>query len=478
MKLSFMNNKAFLNLSPTRMRRPVFALTPYLLLILLFPALIGCGSEESERPNILLITIDTTRADRLGCYGYSRNTSPNLDQLAKDSLLFREAYSTSSWTLPTHASLFTGKFPSSHGARYDPEGPLRLLNAIDGPKGWGRYRARGLSPQENTLANILRSHGYRTGAVVGGPWMKKVFGLDLGFDDYDDDNILTVSGRLADDITNQAIEWIGRKEGSFFLFLNYYDPHSPFSPPEEFRSAFLDEPLTRKNLGTPSVKNALYDAEILYTDQEFGRLIDHLKDIGKYDQTLIVVTSDHGELLGENGRFGHGATLTRQEIHIPFLLKKIDQKEAGMVVSNRVQQTDVLSILLPLAGLQIPPSAQGRTLAEVLDGDADYPIIAEVYPLELESKMGDFRVLLQGDYKFTWNSLGTRMLHSLSQDPQEMVNLKKDDPERTASMEEELEKILAGLPVPLPAGPAGVVDDQTSESLKQLGYMEDAKKNE
>ena len=142
-----------------------------MLLAVTMLAAAGCSDsiDRQSHPNILLITLDTTRADRLGCYGYDLDTSPALDSLADESVVYARAVSTSSWTLPAHASLFTAKFPTSHGALYDPEGPLLLTSAIDGPKSWDRYRARGLSPDETTLARLLADHGYRTGAIVGGP---------------------------------------------------------------------------------------------------------------------------------------------------------------------------------------------------------------------------------------------------------------------------------------------------------------------
>ena len=148
-----------------------------------FPFMVSCRkSPRHERPNILLITLDTTRADRLSCYGYERDTSLWLDTLAKESVMYTKAIAPSSWTLPSHASLFTGKFTSSHGARYDPNGPLMLTDAIKGPSTWNQYRARSISTNERTLAEILKGVGYTTGAVVGSPWLKRIFGISKGFD--------------------------------------------------------------------------------------------------------------------------------------------------------------------------------------------------------------------------------------------------------------------------------------------------------
>ena len=155
----------------------------WLTVFVLALAASGCEALFGGRPNVVLITLDTTRADHLGCYGYERATSPNLDRLAEASIVYTHMIATSSWTLPAHATLFTGKFTSSHGARYDPEGPLVLSDAIEGP--WSIYRARGLGEEGRTLAQVLQEAGYATGAVVGGPWMKRVFGLDRGFDFYE-----------------------------------------------------------------------------------------------------------------------------------------------------------------------------------------------------------------------------------------------------------------------------------------------------
>lgn len=202
--------------------------------------LLGGCARRSRRPPVILITLDTTRADHLSCYGYDRHTSPNLDWLADESVLYERAVAPSSWTLPSHAALFTGRFTACHGSRYDPEGPLRLDRAIEAPDSWEVFRARGLSPEVPTLAQLLRQAGYATGAAVAGPWLKRIFGLNKGFDYYDDSSISSVSGRLAPEVTRSAVRWIdGRGQEPFFLFLNYYDPHRPYTPPERFAWTFV-----------------------------------------------------------------------------------------------------------------------------------------------------------------------------------------------------------------------------------------------
>jgi arylsulfatase A-like enzyme len=420
-----------------------------------------------ERPPVLLITLDTTRADRLGCYGYARATSPSLDRLSADSVLYSRAIATSSWTLPSHASMFTGKFTSSHGARYDAEGPLRLGDAISGP--WNQYRARGLSPEERTLAAILKEAGYATGAVVGGPWMKKVFGLAAGFDHYDDERIGDVNGRLASEITPAALTWVeSQRSQPFFLFLNYFDPHGPYAPPEPFASAFL--PTGRRAVGEetpgPEEIQASYDAEILYMDHHLGKLLERFKALDLYDSTLIVATADHGELLGEHGRMGHGESLSEPELHVPFLVKYPAGEKAPGRSDAPVQTLDVFALILERLGLPRPPEAQAGVPPAV-----GHPLVAEVETLPFASPDGDWRALYDKHHKFLWNSKGNHQLFDLEVDPGEEVNLVARAPERAKKMDELLNRYLASLPRPGAAGPPAALDEETLRTLKSLGYV-------
>ncbi len=343
----------------TRRRRSQGFGTSLLVSFLFFQ---GCQPRR-ERPNVLLITLDTTRADHMGCYGYQRPTTPVLDRLAAESVVYTHAISTSSWTLPAHASLFTGKFTTSHGARYDTEGPLRLTDGIDGPENWKDYRARGLSPSETTLAEILKEAGYVTGAVVGGPWMKKVFGLDKGFDHYDDAQIRTVNGRLAGEVTSAALEWVEKEsDHEFFLFLNYFDPHTPYSAPEPFTYQFFPDGEAPSNQ-EPSLEemNNLYDAEILYMDHHIGRLLEGLERLGLFEHTLFIVTADHGELLGEHGKMGHGTSLYQEEIHIPLLVRYPYGEIPPERRDDPVQLVDILPLGFRTGGLDRARRCAGRS---------------------------------------------------------------------------------------------------------------------
>ena len=408
----------------------------------------------TTRPNILLITLDTTRADRLGCYGYNRQTSPNLDRLAQESVLYTNAIAPSSWTLPSHTSLFTGKFTSSHGARYDPEGPLKLMSTIHGGED---YRVRGMSENEVTLAMILGSAGYSTAAVVGGPWMTKVFGLNKGFSFYDDADILSINGRIASQVTTSAANWLeSTRDDPFFLFLNYYDPHSPYTAPGKFYLAFLPK----------TDSNAKYDAEILYMDHHIGQLLDKLREWNLYDNTWIIITADHGELLGEHGKIAHGDYLYQEEIHIPLFMKYPLGEVSEQRTDVMVQLTDILPMICQRLDLPVPNNIQGAVPPQ-----SNHPIVAETYPLPITSLDGHWRTIFDGDYKFLWNSSGQHTLFNLKQDPSESTNIADKEPQQAKQMAHRLDQYLASLPQPGAAPASQVVDPETTRALKGLGYL-------
>ncbi len=416
--------------------------------LLLASAALGFAACRArlETPHVVLITLDTTRRDRLGFYGYSRKTSPRLDELAARSVVYDRAVAASSWTLPSHASIFTGKFPSSHGADYDPEGPLRLTQAIEGPSEWSEYRASGLSTSEETLALWLQGQGYETTAVVGGPWMKRVFGLDRGFEKYDDEGIGDVNGRLASEVTASALEIVEtRSDRPLFLFLNYFDPHGPYEAPAPFGGTFGPEPSDR------------YDEEILYMDHHIGRLLDGLTTRGIFDDSLILVTADHGELLGEHGKMGHGATLFEEEVRVPFLVKyPRDEMSPGRIASP-VHHIDVPSLVLERLGVR----AERR----------ERPLLTEVRPLAFVSSEGAWRALYVGHRKFLWNSLGNHALYDLEQDPREERDLASVDPGRLKEGLGLLDKVVSSLPPPGASGPPGNLDEETLKALRGLGYV-------
>lgn len=418
--------------------------------------------EERVRANVLLVTLDTTRADRLGAYGHSRPTSPNLDVLSSEAILYERAYSTSSWTLPAHVSLFTGKYPASHGARHDPEGPLVLADAVEAPRS---VRARGMSPQEPTLARILAGHGWATGAVVGGPWLIRVFGVGAGFGFYDDEGMQSRLGRRATEITDRAIGWLARTEEPFFLFLNYFDPHAPYTPPPRFARAFLPPGVSPDPTALRQAP-ALYDGEIRYTDDELGRLFRWLRERGLWERTLVVVTADHGELLGERGDWGHERWLWEPLVHVPLIVKPAGPGRPGRREAGPVSLVDVLPLVLRELGLPAPAGVQGEAPPA-----ARRELLAEVNPIGNESDTGEWRARWDGSFKFLTSTLGERHLYDLAVDPGEARNLVQRDAEGAEAQARALERAFASLPPPpADAGPVQV-DDRTRELLRELGYL-------
>jgi arylsulfatase A-like enzyme len=431
----------------------------------------GCGATgpAPPRPNVVLISLDTTRADHLGVYGYSRPTSPNLDRLARDSIVYTRAYATASWTLSSHASLFTGKFPTSHGAIHDADGPLKLTDAISGPPQWNARAVRPLAGDETTLAQILGEEGYRTGAVVAGPWMKKVFGLDRGFDVYDDAGITSIAGRRGDEVTAAALGFIEAESSQpFFLFLNYFDPHTPYLPPEDFARRFAASLGERPKSDDRWRKTRLYDAEIRYMDAQIGVFLDRLRELGVYAESLVIVTADHGELLGEHGEWGHVHHLLQEVLMIPLLVKP--PSAAGWTPGTSdapAQLVDVLPIVLHQLEIPLPEGIQGS-----LPALAAHPIVAEVYPHRNERWTGDWRALIEGTSKFLWSSRGDHQLFDLASDPSESNDRIEADPQRGEAMRARLLEYLASLPRPGPVSSPGTVDEPTREALKNLGYLE------
>ncbi len=466
-----MNRKQFLHSGLTR--RELLKYSIYGSLAAgIFPGfwLGGCGKKK--RPNIILITLDTTRADHLGCYGYHRQTSPNLDKLAAESVLYTKAVAPASWTLPSHTSLFTGKFTSSHGVQYDPDGPLQLTSPLRSLEELRGYRARGLAQNETTLAEKLKKAGYSTGAIVAGPWLNKIFGLDKGFDYYDDREIAPIKGRLASQVTNTALKWIQEKQGKeFFLFLNYFDPHAPYDPPEGFYCSFLSlskaNELLQGKKSTTEEDIALYDGEILYMDHYIAKLLEKLKTDNLYEETMIIVTADHGEMFGEHGSFGHGNYLFQEEIHVPLFIKYPGTDVPPARTDSPIQLNDLMAIIFDYLDIRMPKDVQAGIPPKI-----GHPLLAETYPLPILSQDGHWRAIFDEDFKFMWNSKGNHMLFDIKNDPQEQKNFAAVNPERKNKMLSDLNRYLAKLPEPGPATDGKELDENTKKALKSLGYVE------
>jgi arylsulfatase A-like enzyme len=447
---------------------------PLSIPLALLAALVALSCRPAEpvaRPNVLLVTLDTTRADHLGLYGYARPTSPHLDALAREGAWWERAYTTATWTLPAHASLFTGQYPRTHGAQYDEHGPFTLGDVIRGPADFRALRARGLAADAPTLATLLAAAGYRTGAVVAGPWMKRPFGLDAGFAHYDDTRIANVNGRPAREVTDAAIEWLdapGLEDARpFLLFLNYFDAHSPYYPQRACLEA-ISEPAERPAGETTDRTQLLllYAAEIRCVDAALGRLLEHLRATGRWDATWILVTADHGERIGEHGETGHGKSLWEVELRVPLVVKPPRGEGPRGAQRELVQISDLYPWILTRIGVDVPAANQGAF------PPAARPAIAEVDRPQLGPR-GRWRAIIDGDWKYLENDAGARHLFDLARDPAESDDRFAAEPERAAALASRLAALLAALPERRDAAPAATLDDDTRRALESLGYVEE-----
>jgi arylsulfatase A-like enzyme len=323
--------------------------------------------QDSQRPNILLITVDTLRADHLSCYGYHVRTSPNIDRLASEGARFERANTTIPLTGPAHISMFSGIYPHQHGARRNGVAPLEESRMV-------------------MLPEVLRRHGYRAAAFVSAwPLKGRLTHLDRWFDEYDEELPRSYqwfnSMRDASDVTPKVESWLERnKARRFFLWVHYFDPHAPYELRDEFRRL---EPSGAKPRFARRDSKYLsrvthYDSEVAYTDHYIGRLLSTLDRLGLRESTLVVLTSDHGESLGEHGYVGHGRQLYENIVGVPLIFRWPGKIPEAKVFSRRVSILDIAPTILDLASLPASPSRkrhfEGRTLAKPLAGDGRPPV--------------------------------------------------------------------------------------------------------
>jgi arylsulfatase A-like enzyme len=445
-------------------------------------ALAACTRDAP--PNVLLVTLDTTRADRLGPYGFDGGTTPSLDAFAREAVVFERAYAASSWTLPSHASLFTGLLPMQHGAQTAPDGQTHTLG----------YAVRPLADAFDTLAERLSGAGYRTAAVIGGPALKRELGLAQGFEFYEDDlggASGGYQGRRAADTADRAIARI-RAFGAlpWFVFVNFFDPHAPYRPPPPFDRGLSNrdsKALTRALLNRlvsdgpeatavePWERDAIadllshYDAEIAYMDHHLGRLLEEALAPGNAD-TLVVITSDHGESFGEHDYVSHGAHLYEDNVRVPLIVRHPGGRDAGTRVARPVSNRGLYGTILRAAGLPVP--------AGVPDLAAPVPIVTEVGPSDANVRMfGPFfdrrlHALYAPPYKLIESSRGALELYDLERDPGEARDLSTQHPALALELRSQLSRLRAEHPALYDPAARADLGPDTEEGLRALGYVE------
>ena len=331
--------------------------------------LFGCSLVESPRPKtVVLVVTDTLRADRLGVYGNTNPTTPYLDKIAKEGVYFNRAYAQSGWTLPSFVSLFTGFYPHEH-------------RVVRSPKNIETFGS--LPEERNTLAEQMSKAGYRTGAFLNNTFLAPQFGLQQGFMNYDYQGADNTNFRSAYETTELALSWLKQSEQDTFLVVHYMEPHMHLEPPKEVRGTFSEDsslpiPFMTKHAfeytNKPELLNSkivssvlnLYDEEILYTDKAIRRLVEGIKEQNRWDDTLFVFTSDHGEEFWDHGRFEHGHSLMGVLTRIPLIV-------SGYGVSQRgkqdvlVEHVDLFRGILEVSGAQIPSESRGESLFALLE---------------------------------------------------------------------------------------------------------------
>jgi arylsulfatase A-like enzyme len=456
-----------------------------LRVVLLTVCMLGCGEAATKPRHVVLISVDTLRADHLGAYGYDRPTSPSLDRVAGSGAQFLDASTTSPWTLPSHASLLTGLYPSHHGVK---DHVNRLSDSVP------------------TLASILVEHGYQTMAVINSHNLSRRYGLDRGFERFD--YVYEWSGERGQkrkivnrgaEITDRAIEWLKqRDERPFLLFLHYYDVHSDFAAQPEYKELFVRPFRGHINGKTRQLNDLrrreakiskravdhlldLYDAEIRQLDTTLQRLFDFIENAGLSDDVILIVTSDHGEEFMDHGSLLHGRTYYQEIMRVPLIFRGAGI-ERGVRIEDPVSLVDVVPTILGLLSLETmntdASAFDGIDLSPNMkpagaDGHAKKPsgedrlLFAEADHGNEEPDMK--RMVRQGRFKLLFNRVtGESRLHDLLDDPDERHDIGAREPERAARFEQELQTFIQSEAEPEEIEPP---DAEAVELLKELGYL-------
>lgn len=466
-------------------------------------------------PNVVLVVLDTVRARNVSSYGYGRPTSPEIERLAAEGALFLDATAPSTWSLPSHASLFTGRYPSSHGAH----GEHQYLDA--------RYP---------TLAQVLERRGYETFCITANPWISDGLGLTRGFA-WQDTSLREQGGagegfsfvhRLLDRLGLREVDkggdavaasfeaWTRERPANAgrpaFVFLNFIEAHFPYHllphaslfrftdrPYGELREISID--LVGQQFGgqgrpvdeAAAPARDMYDGGIAYSNQLLARVVEALRARGVIDQTVLVVLADHGEILGERGGFfGHGPTLYQEVVGVPLLVRYPPRIPAGVRVAQPVSTVGVFATILDLAEIEAPPTLQVGSLAPLARGEAQAgggPILSELHQsreIARDSPIPDpqmradrrYRLLREGSFKLVATSTGETFFYDLSADPGESRDLAAERPAEVSAMQERLAQVEAEIGLPAlgapidAAGDEPELDEATRERLRALGYAD------
>lgn len=399
--------------------------------------------------NVLLITIDTLRSDHLGCYGSREVSTPNIDALAAGGIRFADATAHVPLTLPSHTSIHTGNFPAFHGVHDN----------------GGFY----VSKSQITMAKLFKQSGFTTAAFVGAYVLDHIWGLNQGFETYYDNfdvkqgseknGGISLNGieRKADEVFASTTDWLDHHGNErFFLWTHFYDPHSPYEPPKEWADRYPGHP---------------YMGEIAYTDSVVGKLMAYLEAHHLREKTIILLTGDHGESLGEHGESTHAFFVYDATLHVPMILNMPQRELGSRVVLQQARSVDIAPTLLQLSGIAVPESIQGRSLLHLIfdtDLAEALPSYAECYYPQFHFGWSRLLSLRNGAYKYI--DTPRPELYDLSKDPHELDNIYDSHKQIAATLKSQLVKIEETKSAGTTMQP-GAVDDETHEKLAALGYV-------
>lgn len=428
------------------MGRRVFSPAAALALLGALLSFSACSGKPRERLNLLVITLDTTRADSIGAYGDRNASTPTIDRLAGRGVLFENCYSSTPLTLPAHCTLFTGRYPFAHQVRNN-----------------GTYF---LPREEQTLAEMLRDRGYQTFACVASFTLLSKFGLNQGFDQYDENFRLKqvyipYSAEIPGDvIAEKFAAWIAKgPRRPFFSWLHFYDPHLPYQPHPEVDGKFR---------GTA---RASYEGEIAFVDLQIGKVIRLLEAEGLMDKTLIVIAGDHGEAFGEHKEFGHGVFCYNETLKVPLIFHAPALFPKPQRIPERVNLADVLPSILHYLAVSAPASVQGRSVHDLVAGKKEKPqrisYFESLYGMEINN-WAPVMGVIAGDYKYI-SSIEPELYH-LGEDPAESANLQRSRGARARELDAVLRKFIVEHSAAQKASRRELSGDDL-ERLKSLGYI-------
>jgi choline-sulfatase len=408
-------------------------------------------SESGVRkPNVILFTLDTTRADHLACYGYPNVKTPHLDSLASRGVLFEQAATTSPLTLPAHCSILTGMYPTYHGVR------------INGNTA--------LNEEQTTIAEVFSARDYQCGAFIGAFVLDGRWGLKQGFQHYDDKFDLKKYKHLdlgavqrpGNEVMDAALNWLDKqKSGPFFAWIHLYDPHSPYEPPEPYLSEYRPRGLV-----------GLYDGEIAFMDEQIGRCLGWLEKNGLDKSTILILVGDHGEGLGSHGEGTHGYFIYDYAVHVPLIIVTPFERLRGVHVPSQVRTVDIFPTLMEIAAGTPPAETQGHSLLPLM------------FQPQKKEKGFAYSESMSPNIQFGWSSLHSLRstqykyinapkaeLYDLTRDPHEQTNLLSQYPEIVREMKDTLDRLMEETGRGAPTPQAANLDKETVERLSALGYI-------